>query len=52
MKPDIQIKERPKCQNKDCKNKALMLVGDKMFCGQCIEKIKTKIQKMVTEIAD
>ena len=44
--------EKPYCQNKDCKNEAVMIYSGRFMCGECIVKIVEKINKMKQEIID
>lgn len=42
--------ERPICQNKDCKNEALMVWADMYICGDCYVKVIEMINKQKQEL--
>jgi ribosomal protein L37AE/L43A len=39
----MKIYESPKCQKKECENKAIALYAGMWVCGQCYEKIAIKL---------
>lgn len=49
FKQDQQIMQRPKCANPTCEEGALVLIGDKFYCGQCVTKLYEKQNKMIFE---
>jgi len=38
--------ERPKCANKKCDERAIIMYGQKFYCGTCATKIQVKMGEL------
>jgi len=47
----MKLIKRPKCHYYEkCGNEAIMLLGDKMICYKCYEKLRKKFEELQDEI--